>query len=282
MFSTLVQPADLMGHLDDPAWLVVDCRFDLAAPEAGAAAWAEAHIPGALYAHLDRDLSGPVTPASGRHPLPAADAFVATLSRWGVTPATQVVAYDASGGLYASRLWWMLGWAGHDRAAVLDGGLPAWIAAGGRLGRSVRERRAVAFAPAFRASMAIGTAALSAALDAGNCRLVDAREGDRFEGRAEPIDTVAGHVPGAVNHPCRWNLGPDGRFLAPDELLGRWLITLAGRDPADAVCMCGSGVTACHDLLAMRHAGLAGGRLYAGSWSEWIRDPDRPVARGPG
>ena len=282
MFSTLVRAADLMGHLADPAWLVVDCRFELSDPEAGARAWSAGHIPGAVYAHLDRDLAGPVTPKSGRHPLPSQAAFAATLSRWGVTPGTQVVAYDAAGGMIAAaRLWWLLRWAGHERAAVLDGGLAGWTAAGGTQDRSVQQRQALPFVPAWREALAVSTAELSGLLAAGRCLLVDARGAERFEGRVEPIDPVAGHVPGAVNHPCQWNLDSDGSFLPPAALLVRWRATLGARDPEAAVCMCGSGVTACHDLLALEHAGLAGARLYPGSWSAWISDAARPVARGP-
>jgi thiosulfate/3-mercaptopyruvate sulfurtransferase len=282
MFSTLLQPSDLMGHLADPGWLVLDCRFELADPAAGERAWASGHVPGALYAHLDRDLSGPVTPQTGRHPLPPPDMFAATLSRWGVTPGTQVVAYDASAGMFAARLWWMLRWAGHDRVAVLDGGLQAWLGAGGRLGPSVQQRQAVSFRPRWRHSMALTTAEVAAALDDQGQLLVDARGPERFEGRTEPIDPVAGHVPGAVNHPCARNLGPDGRFQPPAALAEQWAATLGSHPPAAVACMCGSGVSACHDLLALEHAGLSGARLYPGSWSEWVRDPSRPVARGAG
>ena len=279
-FATLLRPADLMGHLADPNWLVLDCRFELSDPGAGERAWAAGHIPGALHAHLDRDLSGPVTASTGRHPLPDRGAFAATLSRWGIQPVTQVVAYDASSGMFAARLWWMLRWAGHDRVAVLDGGLQGWTAAGGALDRSVRQRQPVRFEPAWRDDRVVATDELAPMIGRGDCVLVDARGPDRFEGRVEPIDPVAGHVPGAVNHPCQRNLDADGRFLPPAQLLERWRDTLGGRAPASAVCMCGSGVTACHDLLALEHAGLSGARLYAGSWSEWIRDPGRPVARG--
>ena len=277
-FSTLLRPADLMGHLADPGWLVLDCRFELTEPAAGERAWAASHIPGALYAHLDRDLSGPVTAATGRHPLPARQSFAATLSRWGVTPATQVVAYDSSSGMFAARLWWMLRWAGHDRVAVLDGGLQGWTAAGGSLDQSVQQRQPARLAPAWREDMAVSTADLVPLLARRDRVLVDARGPDRFEGRVEPIDPVAGHVPGAVNHPCQRNLDAAGRFLPPAELLERWQATLGGRPPESAICMCGSGVSACHDLLALESAGLSGARLYPGSWSEWIRDPGRPVA----
>lgn len=279
-FSTLIRPADLMGHLDDPRYLVVDCRFDLADPAAGEAAWREAHIPGAAYLHLDRDLSGPVSAATGRHPLPAPETFAATLGQLGVTPATQVVAYDAGPGFFAARLWWMLRWIGHDAVAVLDGGLAAWAASGGGLDRALRERTGVAFTPRLRAGLALGAEALQRELAAGRLALVDARAAERFAGRVEPIDPVAGHVPGALNHPCTGNVDAGGRFLPPDELGRRWQATLGGRRGAEVACMCGSGVTACHNLLALEVAGITGARLYPGSWSEWIRDPARPVARG--
>ncbi len=279
-FTTLIQPADLMGHLDDPRYLVVDCRFDLADPAAGETAWREGHVPGAAYLHLERDLSGPVSAATGRHPLPDPASFAATLGRLGVTPATQVVAYDAGPGFFPARLWWMLRWIGHDAAAVLDGGLAAWTSAGGRVDRSVRQRGAVTFEPRLRGGLALSAAALHQALAAGSLALLDARAAERFAGRVEPIDPVAGHVPGALNHPCSTNVGPDGRFLPPEELARRYAATLEGHGGLPIACMCGSGVTACHNLLALEVAGIAGARLYPGSWSEWIRDPSRPVARG--
>jgi thiosulfate/3-mercaptopyruvate sulfurtransferase len=280
-FSTLLQATDLMGRLQDPDWLVVDCRYDLANPQAGELAWSKGHIPGAIHAHLDRDLSGSVTPRSGRHPLPTPAGFAKTLSRWGVTPRTQVVAYDACSGLFAARLWWMLRWLGHDAVAVLDGGLQAWSAAGGRQDVSKSDRAACSFAARPMAGMTVDAAELAGLLERDACLLIDARSAERFEGRSEPLDTVAGHVPGAVNHPTQRNLGPDGCLQPPGELRDTWSRTLAGRMGAEIVCMCGSGITACHHLLALEHAGISGGRLYAGSWSEWIRDPQRPVAHGP-
>jgi thiosulfate/3-mercaptopyruvate sulfurtransferase len=280
-FSTLLQAADLTDRLKDPDWLVVDCRFELGRPEAGELAWSKGHIPGAVYAHLDRDLSGPVTADSGRHPLPAPEHFARTLSRWGVTSRTQVVAYDASAGVFAARLWWMLRWLGHDAVAILDGGLQAWVAAGGELDSSQLARTAGEFPAQPRPQRAVSTTELAGLLARNACLLVDARAPERFEGRSEPLDAVAGHVPGAVNHPTGLNLRADGRLQPPRALGDLWSATLAGRAAADVVCMCGSGVTACHDLLALEHAGMSGGRLYAGSWSEWIRDPGRPVARGP-
>lgn len=280
-FTLLAQPADLMGHLDDPRVLVVDCRYDLADHGAGEAAWQDSHIPGAVYLHLDRDLSGPVTPATGRHPLPAPEAFAATLGRLGMTPETQVFAYDAGAGFFAARLWWMLRWMGHDAVAVLDGGLAAWRAAGGKLDQSTRPRAGTLFVPRLRPELAVDARAVAAALEAGSHLLVDARGPERFAGTVEPIDPVAGHVPGAVNHPCTANVGPDGRFLAPADLARRWQASIGERRGETLICMCGSGVTACHDLLALELAGLSGAVLYPGSWSEWIRDPARPVARGP-
>jgi thiosulfate/3-mercaptopyruvate sulfurtransferase len=280
-FSTLLQAAELTDRLNDPDWLVVDCRFELGQPDAGELAWSKGHIPGAVYAHLDRDLSGPVTADSGRHPLPAPERFARTLSRWGITSRTQVVAYDASAGVFAARLWWMLRWLGHDAVAVLDGGLQAWAAAGGGLDSSQRARTASEFPAQPRPQMAVSATELARLLERNACLLVDARAPERFEGRSEPLDAVAGHVPGAVNHPTGLNLRADGRLQPPRELGDLWSATLAGRAAVDVVCMCGSGVTACHDLLALEHAGMSGGRLYAGSWSEWIRDPGRPVARGP-
>jgi len=280
-FSTLLQATTLIERLHDPDWLLVDCRFELTRPEAGELAWSKGHIPGALYAHLEEDLSGPVTPESGRHPLPAPERFAQTLSRWGITPRTQVITYDASSGVFAARLWWMLRWLGHDAVAVLDGGLQAWLSAGGGMDVSPPVRAPSEFVGRLRPGMTVSTAELASLLDRDACRLVDARAPERFEGRVEPLDPVAGHVPGAVNHPTSLNLGPDGRLRSPEALDNLWSATLAGRRGSDVVCMCGSGVTACHDLLALEQAGLGGGRLYAGSWSEWIRDPGRPVALGP-
>jgi thiosulfate/3-mercaptopyruvate sulfurtransferase len=280
-FTTLIDADTLRTVPASTDLLFVDCRFDLADPSAGERAHAQAHIPGAVYAHLDRDLSGPVTAATGRHPLPDPAVFAEILSRWGIAPSTQVVAYDASGGVIAARLWWMLGWLGHARVAVLDGGLAAWCAAGGSLDRSVAARQPTRFVAEPEKGAAVSTAELADLLEAGGCLLVDARSAERFEGRNEPIDPVAGHVPGAVNFACQANLSADGRFLGRDALRSAWARLLAGR-PAEAIVgMCGSGVTACHNLLALEHAGLGRGRLYPGSWSEWIRDPTRPVARGP-
>jgi thiosulfate/3-mercaptopyruvate sulfurtransferase len=287
MPTTLIEPAALAAHLAAPDWAIVDCRFDLARPEWGALAWAAGHIPNALYAHLDRDLSGPRTALTGRHPLPAIAALAATFGRWGIDKEVQVVAYDQGAGTYAARLWWLLRWLGHQQVAVLDGGLAAWERAGLPLDTAAPIRAPRRFTAAPAAGLVVTTAALAQAVAAGaltrgDLTLVDARSADRFAGQNETLDPVAGHVPGARNHPFAGNLDAHGRFLSAPELRLSWADTLRDRPVPTLIAMCGSGVTACHNLLALEVAGLAGARLYAGSWSEWIRDPARPVARGAG
>lgn len=278
MRHTLVSVRELAASLDDPRWAVLDCRFDLARPRWGAQAYAEGHIPGALYASLDHDLSAQITPHSGRHPLPSPGEFAATLGRWGIEAGTQVIACDQGNSAYAARLWWMLRWVGHEAVAVLDGGYAAWQAAGLPISTAAEFRPAREFT--LRPGVApVTTVELQDMLATGSSILVDARAADRFGGRNETLDPVAGHVPGAVNHPFAENLDAQGRFRPAGELLERWRRTLAGRPPTEAIAMCGSGVTACHNLLALEIAGLSGARLYAGSWSEWIRDPARPIAR---
>lgn len=278
--SALIQAADLAALLGEAELLIVDCRFDLADTGFGQRAYEQAHLPGAIYAHLDRNLSGPVTAQSGRHPLPSPEAFAATLARWGVTRATRIVAYDQGPGATAARLWWMLRASGHGAVSVLDGGMAAWLAAGLPVTATAPSRIPVPPAPARPFEGWLTTDELRAGLDAATMLLVDARAADRFAGRNETIDPVPGHVPGAVNAPFAGNLGPDGRFLPPAELATRWHATLGARRPAEAVMMCGSGVTACHNLLALEIAGLPGAQLYAGSYSEWIRDASRPTASG--
>ncbi len=280
MFSTLISPNDLQLPLRDDDWRVVDCRFDLADPDAGETAWRDAHIPGAAYAHLERDLSGAVTERTGRHPLPDPSALAQTFGNWGIGRNTQVVAYDANSGAMAARLWWLLRWLGHEAVAVLDGGWQAWCAAGFETGDAVSQHAAVRFEqrPAL-----VETVNSDEMLDAVNGKadwhVVDARGAERFRGDVEPIDPVAGHIPGAVNRPFMENLRADGCMLPPEILRERFASVAAGR--ADRVVhYCGSGVTAAHNMLAMARAGLHGSRLYAGSWSEWIRDASRPVAKG--
>jgi thiosulfate/3-mercaptopyruvate sulfurtransferase len=276
--NPLITAEELAGHLADPDWLVADCRFELGAPDAGRAAWRAGHIPGAIHFDLERDLSAPVTPASGRHPLPSPAEFAATLGRLGVGDAMQVVCYDAGPGAYAARLWWMLRWLGHDAVAVLDGGFAAWVAEGRPVDALHAPRAPARFEARPRPQMVLDAAGVAHALARGET-LVDVRGAERFAGIVEPLDAVAGHVPGAVNLPYLENLGAAGRFRAAADLAALWRTRTGAQDGRAPICMCGSGVTACHGLLALESAGIRGGRLYAGSWSEWIRDPSRPVSR---
>jgi len=284
MPDTLITPAALATHLAARDWVIIDCRFDLARPDWGAQAFAAGHIPRALYAHLDRDLSGPVTPQSGRHPLPAVATLAASLGRFGIDRTVQVVAYDQGSGAFAARLWWLLRWLGHTSVAVLDGGFAAWERAGLPVSNEAftpTARRFEAHANgALSSSAEVAAALASGALARGAPLLVDARSADRFAGENETIDAVAGHIPGARNHPFATNQDAQGRWLPAAQLRAAWQATLAGRSPQQLIAMCGSGVTACHNLLALEVAGLSGARLYAGSWSEWIRDPAHAIARG--
>ena len=282
-FETLIDCETLAARLDDPAWRVFDCRFDLADTQRGERAHATAHVPGAFYAHIDRDLSDPITPQSGRHPLPDPVRLRDWLGRHGVGSATQVVVYDDSGGTMAVRLWWLLRWLGHTRVAVLDGGWPAWIRAAMPIEDAPpRPVTATNFSGQPDWGQVVTTATLATQVATGGDALLvmDARTHERFRGDAEPIDPVAGHIPDAINLPLVGNLDDSGRFKGPVALHSMYAPALAGRSPVDVAVMCGSGVTACHNLMAMEIAGLHGGRLYAGSWSEWIRDPARPVATG--
>jgi thiosulfate/3-mercaptopyruvate sulfurtransferase len=284
MYTTLIEPAELAAHTADPNWVILDCRFDLARPEWGAGAYAEGHVPNALHAHLDRELSSPVTPTSGRHPLPASEAFLATLGTWGVDENVQVISYDQSNGAYASRLWWLVRWAGHTRVAVLNGGFAAWQHAGLPISKQPGVRQPRRFSRKSAPADFVSTAELADLLAAGQLvsgerSLIDARAADRFAGQNETLDPVAGHIPGATNHPFARNLDAHGRFLPAHTLRAQWLETLRGQAPSKVIAMCGSGVTACQNLLALEVAGLPGARLYAGSWSEWIRDAARPIER---
>ncbi len=281
MYRTLIE-LDELKALSDP--LLLDCRFILSTQagdqQAGARAFAEAHLPGARYLHLEQDLSSPITPASGRHPLPDPRRLMAKLQALGLEPGRQVVAYDASGGAFAGRAWWLLRWLGHEAVAVLNGGWQAWQDAGEAVASGAEPETAASAcgAVATRDGLLVSADQLWRELQDARCLLVDARAGERFRGEQEPLDPVAGHVPGALNLPFPLN-HEAGRFRSAGELRRLWLELLQGRAPEQVVHMCGSGVTACVNLLAMEYAGLAGSRLYAGSWSEWIRDPQRPVAR---
>lgn len=276
--TPLISAAELAGHLDDPAWRIIDCRFDLRQPGAGEAAYREGHIPGALYAHLDRDLSGPVTPASGRHPLPDPQTLCATFSRWGIDSETQVICYDAQANAYAGRLWWLLRWLGHDRVAVLDGGLKAWESLHLPLDGSGAQVVPRVFQGHPHDDMLVTTEELAAQLSAHTHCIIDVRTPERFTGEKEPIDPVAGHIPGARNLPYQSNLDAGECYLPPEALKKMYRRVLDDVPPERCAVMCGSGVTACQSLIALELAGLSGAKLYAGSWSEWIRDTRRPVA----
>jgi thiosulfate/3-mercaptopyruvate sulfurtransferase len=278
--GTLVSAAQLRERLDaGDAPLLIDTRFDLADTEAGEHAWRAGHLPGAVYLHLDRDLSGAKTGRNGRHPLPERSAFAQTLGRIGVVPGRPVVVLDAQGGMFAARAWWLLLWIGHAPVAVLDGGIAAWLSAGGSLTTEVTPDRSAAPYPALPALVdTLDADALQAQL--GRVRLIDARAGERFRGEVEPLDAQAGHIPGARHRFFKDNLGADGLFKPAAQLRAEFETLLGSNTAADTVHQCGSGVTACHNLLAMAHAGLPGALLYPGSWSEWSADPARPVARG--
>ncbi|HEY8520647.1 MAG TPA: sulfurtransferase [Gammaproteobacteria bacterium] len=280
MQGPLIEVDALAERLRTPGWVVVDCRFDLRDPQAGRAAYARGHIAGARYADLDRDLSRPPRPGEGRHPLPDPGDFAARLGAWGIDEDTAVVAYDADGGAVAARLWWLLRWLRHERAYVLNGGIQAWQRAGLPLETNAPTWQPARYpARAPRAEWVVATADV-AREQARGALLVDARAAARYRGEQEPIDPVAGHVPGARNWPFAQSLGPDARFRPAAELAADLEAFIGGRPSREVIAMCGSGVTACHLLLALSGAGLGDGRLYAGSWSEWIRDPARPVRTG--
>ena len=275
MHSTLISSGDLKSHLDDPDWLVVDCRYDLTDPAAGNAAYLEAHIPGAVYAHLDRDLSSEPVSDRGRHPLPAVDEMARRFGALGIANDSQVVVYDDLGGAMAGRLWWMLRYCGHDAVAVLNGGWPAWQAAGGGASSGAETRAPRSFSATPRPERLVQIDELESV-----AQLVDARDPARYRGEVEPIDPRAGHIPGARNHFFRNNLAQDGCFLAADALRAGFQSSLGRQPDGDTVHSCGSGVSACHNILAQVVAGLPEPRLYVGSWSEWSRDPARPAATG--
>ncbi len=275
MHSDLIPPNAVGTNLGRDDWAVIDARFYLPEPDKAEAEYLEAHIPGAVYAHLDRDLSGPLTGTNGRHPMASVEQMVDRFSKWGIDENVQVVVYDNVGGQFAARLWWMLRYLGHDAVAVLDGGLPAFD---GELQSGREERTPRDFTPRVRDTMRVDLDALARHRD--DHLLIDARAGERFRGEKEPLDPVAGHIPGAKNLPCSSNLNAEGRFVPAGELRARFDAVVGGRDATEVVSYCGSGVTACHNLLAMEVAGIRGARLYPGSWSEWCAEDSRPVETG--
>lgn len=277
-YTTLVQTHKLAEHAGDPGWVIVDCRFDLQNTGLGFEMYQQGHIPGAVYAHMDRDLSGPKTPSTGRHPLPEPEAFIQTLSSWGIDSTKQVVVYDAAGGSYAVRLWWMLRFFGHEAVALLNGGLPLWEREGRPLASGVETNPPAVFTGQMHPEMLVTTEEVEQIRLNPAYKLVDARSAERFHGEVEPIDPVAGHIPGALNRFHGKNLGAHGTLKPADQLRQEFQNLIGETAPGNVVVYCGSGVTSIHHLLAMELAGLPGARLYLGSWSQWIRDPGRPVA----
>ena len=281
-YTTLISVGDLAAHLDDAGWVVCDCRHDLVDTAAGRHAYSESHIPGARFVHLDQDLSAPMTGRNGRHPLPDPERFARRVGELGIGNSSQVVAYDASGGYYAARMWWMLRWLGHDAVAVLDGGWDAWRKAGLPTTEAIPNIEPARFVRGTSLVLAATASEIANGLATGQRRLLDARSPDRYRGENETLDPVAGHIPGAVNRFFRLNLVADGGFKPPSALRQEFNAVKGTGAPSDLIHYCGSGVTACHNLLAMEVAGLSGSRLYPGSWSEWCSEPSRPVATGGG
>jgi len=281
-YTTLIDASELARRISDPNWIVIDCRHDLANADAGRNAYASGHLPGAQFAHLDQDLSdkkaGPNGEFRGRHPLPERARFVETLRRWGVNQDSQVIAYDAQGGMFAARLWWMLRWVGFGAIAVLDGGLATWTAAGLPLSTEIDERAGGNVVEKQTLVATVDASRLLMNLTQPELTVVDARAPDRFRGENETLDPVGGHIPGAKNRFFKDNLQADGRFKPADQLRAEFQTLIAS--PEISVMQCGSGVTACHNLLALDVAGLPGAALYPGSWSEWCSDSSRPVATG--
>ena len=277
-YQTLIQPGELAAILEDPQLVLIDVRHDLGDHALGARKYAEAHIPGAHFLAVESDLSAPKTGRNGRHPLPTPEAFAATLSALGVDAGKQVVAYDHAQATYSARLWWMLRWLGHRNAAVLDGGLDAWVRGGFGVTAEVPPRKPARFVPHLSESP-VAVETLIGHLADIDYTVMDGRGAGRFRGINETIDPVGGHIPGSHNRPYTQNLNADNTFKSADALRAEWLAALGGRTPAQIVHSCGSGVTACNNLLAMEVAGLSGSRLYPGSWSEWSADPARPIER---
>lgn len=279
-YTTVISAEDLNAHLNDDDWVVVDCRFTLTNPDAGRRLYEDGHIPGARYLHLDDDLAAPVTKSTGRHPLPDPDVLARKLGKLGIDNNTQVVAYDDTFGAMAGRLWWLLRWLGHDKVALLDGGLPAWTRKKLPMTPDIATYSRKEFIPQLRDGLVIDISVMEAIVENGDNVIIDARAEERFTGEVEPLDKVAGHISGAINLPFEDNLDIDGTFMSKDEMVALYKNLFASKDASQVVMMCGSGVTACHNLLAMEIAGLTGARLYAGSWSEWITDSNRPVVTG--
>jgi len=279
--TTLIATETLATHIDDASFAIVDCRFRLDDPGWGEREYEAAHIPGAVYAHLDRDLSSTPTGTNGRHPLPDPSELRRRLGTFGIAPGVQVVAYDQDTGAFASRLWWLLRWVGHRAVAVLDGGLAKWTAEGRPTRGGIERRKQADFTGERNRDMMVDAATVAQVTKRRDWRLLDARAPERYRGEVEPIDKKAGHIPTAVNHPFQTNLTAGGTFRSPSELRAQFEASLGSVPPPQIIAYCGSGVTACHNLLAMEHAGLHGAKQYPGSWSEWSADASHPTATGP-
>lgn len=281
MKTTFLSPAELAPHQNDPNWRVIDCRFDLAKPGWGREDYARAHIPGAVFADLNLELSSPITPATGRHPLPDPEAFIELMCRLGISNQTQVVVVDTAAGAFAARLWWMLScWFEHPSVAVLEGGFTRWQHEGYPVASGSETPPHGNFSRNPQSNCYVTAAEVNALRHNTQYRLIDARSPERYRGESEPIDRLAGHIPGAVNRPHTQNLARGGLLEQPETLRQQFLDLLAGLPASQAIVYCGSGVTSCLHLVTMQHIGLPGSRLYVGSWSEWIGDPKRPIAIG--
>lgn len=281
-FSTLISTTDLSEHLNEPGWVIVDCRFSLTDTEQGRSHYLQSHIPGAIYAHLDEDLCAPVvTGVTGRHPLPKIEVLAEKFSSWGIGSGVQVVVYDdwpGASGAIAARLWWTLHWLGHDSVALLDGGWERWISENRPVARGKEVNDYRQFHPYPRLELIATSDDIEVIRNDPKYTIIDSRGADRYRGENETIDPIAGHIPGAISAPYNDNIGPDGLFLSVEALRGRFEMLLDDQEAENVVFYCGSGVTAAHNLVAFAHAGRGYARLYVGSWSEWITDPNRPIA----
>ena len=279
-YTTIVSTEVLAQHLNDPDWIILDCQHDLMKPAFGREAYAKEHLPGARFVSLDDDLAGPKTGSNGRHPLPSVEALTALFSRLGITSGKQVVVYDSAQNMYAGRLWWSLKWLGHEKVAVLDGGLGKWKADGRPLTAEVPSAQPATFVAKLNPAIRADASEVATRLNDGKSTIIDARAPERYDGSAETIDPVGGHIPGAVNRVWKSNINTDGTFKPAEVLRAEFEALLAGKAPTEVIQQCGSGVSALHNFVAMEIAGLSGSKLYPGSWSEWCADPARPVAKG--
>lgn len=279
-YTTLIEVEDVFAHLIDPDWVVVDCRFDLTNVEWGFKDYQQGHIPGSVYVHLDHDCSASPAPHTGRHPLPSPQEFASTLEKLGISNHSQVVTLDTSGGSFAARFWWMLKWLGHSSVAVLNGGWNAWKSAGFLIAQGVETRPRGKFIPNPHRDKYISTSEMVNLMGKSEYKIIDARAPERYRGEFEPLDPVAGHIPGSLNRFHEKNLARAGKMKSAERLRKEFTELIGDTPPHQVIVYCGSGVTSCHHLLAMEYAGIQGAKLYAGSWSEWIRDPNHPIEVG--